>query len=92
MEIQYKILYFLLLFSGPLRKKVNSELFVYDNTQTGSKTPRSYNDIVAEKKKYSLEPPQCFHIMQPWSSVPDPITKRYVNITYIGMLYFNTGV
>lgn len=63
---------------GPLEKRINSELFVYDNVHTVSKTLQPYNEIVSEKKKHSLELPRCFHIMQPWSSVPDPITKRNV--------------
>lgn len=63
---------------GPLDKKNNCDLFVYDNVKVGGKTRQSYNEKIAAKKKRSLESPRCFHIMQPWSSVPDPITKRNI--------------
>lgn len=63
---------------GPFDKRNNCDLFVYDKVKVGGKTLQSYNEKIAAKKKRSLESPRCFHIMQPWSSVPDPITKRNI--------------
>lgn len=34
---------------------------------------------ITNKKLKAGQPPKCFQILQPWTLVPDPISKRLVN-------------
>lgn len=31
---------------------------------------------ITNKKLKAVQPPKCFQILQPWTLVPDPISKR----------------
>jgi len=58
---------------GSFDKRENKDLFVEDKVPD-SELPKSNKTL--NKKQKASSAPKCFQILKPWTSVPDPITKR----------------
>lgn len=59
------------IFRGSYNERENKDIFVVDKVPDSNQSAK-----ITNKKLKASQPPKCFQILQPWTLVPDPISKR----------------
>lgn len=59
------------IFRGSYNERENKDIFVVDKVPDSNESAK-----ITNKKLKASQPPKCFQILQPWTLVPDPISKR----------------
>lgn len=62
------------IFRGSYNERENKDIFVVDKVPDSNQLAK-----ITNKKLKAGQPPKCFQILQPWTLVPDPISKRWVD-------------